>query len=99
MPVYVVATVTIHDRAGYDRYAMGFLPTLKCTGGRLLASDESPEVLEGQFTASKVNLIEFPDREAFQRWYTSDAYQAIMGQRLEASHADIVLLRGFELPR
>jgi uncharacterized protein (DUF1330 family) len=34
---YVIAQLSIHDRARYDRYAAAFLPTLQPFGGRLLA--------------------------------------------------------------
>ena len=96
MTVYIVAAITIHDRAAYDRYASRFFATLKGTGGRLLASDESPEVLEGQWSGSKVNLIAFPDRAAAQAWYRSEAYQEIARDRLAASDGIVWQVSGFE---
>ena len=95
MPVYIVAAISIHDREGYDRYASRFFATLKGTGGRLLASDEAPQVLEGEWSGSKVNLISFPDRESAERWYTSEAYREIAKDRLAATDGTIWLVTGF----
>jgi uncharacterized protein (DUF1330 family) len=39
--------------------------------GRLLASDEAPEVLEGDWPHRKVALIELADRAEALRWATS----------------------------
>ena len=94
MTVYIVAAITIHDRAGYDRYASRFFATLKGTGGRLLASDEEPQVLEGEWTGSKVNLISFPDRASAEAWYRSEAYQEIAKDRLASTDGVIWQVTG-----
>ncbi|MBQ1070126.1 DUF1330 domain-containing protein, partial [Micromonospora sp. D75] len=49
MTVYALAQLTIHDRARYDRYAAAFPPVLARYGGRLLAADTSPRVVEGEW--------------------------------------------------
>ena len=68
MTTYVLAQLTIHDRARYDRYAARFMDVLRHFDGRLLAADESPEVLEGAWPHQKVVLIEFKDREEAARF-------------------------------
>jgi uncharacterized protein (DUF1330 family) len=95
MSVYIVAHVRIHDRTRYDRYAAGFLPTLKPYGGRLLASDDAPETLEGGFSHGKLNIIAFPDAESARAWSAGPEYQAIVADRLEASEAIVLMARGF----
>lgn len=96
MTVYIVATISIHDRESYDRYASRFFTTLKGTGGKLLASDESPEVLEGEWSGSKVNLIAFPDRASAEAWYGSGAYREIAKDRVAASDGIVWQVSGFE---
>ena len=98
MSAYVVAQLSIHDRARYDRYAAAFLPTLEPFGGRLLAADEAPEVLEGGWTSEKLVLIAFPDAAAAKAWAQSDAYRAIAVDRLAASEAVVLLARGVGPP-
>ena len=90
MRAYVLAQLTIHDRARYDRYAARFMEVLRGFEGRLLAADESPRTLEGDWPHQKVVLIEFKDREEARRWAASPEYRAIAVDR-EASTEAIVL--------
>ena len=95
MTAYVVAQITVQDRERYDRYAAAFLPTLKAFGGRLLAADEAPEVLEGAWGHGKLNVIAFPDKAAALAWAASPAYRAIAPDRLAASEGVVLLVEGF----
>jgi uncharacterized protein (DUF1330 family) len=96
MTAYVVAQLSIRDRARYDRYAAAFLPTLKPFGGRLLAADEAPQVMEGEWPRDKLVLITFPDRETARAWAASPAYAAIAKDRLAASEAVVILASGLD---
>ncbi|HEX8380906.1 MAG TPA: DUF1330 domain-containing protein [Allosphingosinicella sp.] len=95
MTVYVVAQIRIHDRARYDAYAAAFMPVLIQYGGRLLAADEAPAVLEGQWPGEKLNIISFPDEPAARRWMESEEYRAIAADRLAASDGIVLLVHGF----
>lgn len=95
MTVYVVAQIRIHDRPRYDRYSAAFMPVLVRYGGRLLAADEAPAVLEGEWAAEKLNIIAFPDEEAARRWMDSPEYREIAIDRLAASEGVVLLAGGF----
>lgn len=92
--VYVVAQLTIHDRERYQRYTAGFMAILKQHGGRLLASDEAPEVMEGSWERDKVVLLSFADRSAYEAWASSEAYQRIAQDRIAASEGPVLLVQG-----
>ncbi len=94
MSVYVIGELAIHDRDRYDRYAARFLDALAGTGGRLLAADESPMVVEGAWSGDKVVLIEFPDHASYERWATSDAYREIAVDRIAATSGHVLLVTG-----
>lgn len=94
MTAYVLAQISIHDRATYDRYAAGFMPTLRPYDGHLLSADEHPMVLEGTWPHQKAILIGFPDQESALRWMASPAYRAISEDRLAATTGTAILLRG-----
>jgi len=96
--VYVIAQLTIHDRARYGRYVAGFMAVLQQFGGRLLAADESPQVVEGTWDRHKVVLLSFVDRAAYEAWASSAAYQAIAKDRIAASEGPILLVQGIERP-
>ena len=92
--IYVLAQLRIHQRDVYERYVQRFMATLAGTQGRLLAADEAPVVVEGDWDRDKVVLIAFPDEEAFSAWQSSAAYQAIIGDRRAGADASIILVHG-----
>jgi len=94
MTVYVLAQLTIHDRARYDRYVAQFMDVLRPFAGRLLAADESPALLEGEWPHQKVVLIEFKDREEAMRWATSPEYRRIAVDREASTTATVLTVTG-----
>ena len=95
MTVYALAQLRIHDRAPYERYMARFMPVLQKYNGRLLASDEQPRVLEGQWwDRNKVVLLAFEDAEAFRAWATSSEYAEIAEERKAGAEAVVLLIKG-----
>ena len=92
--MYAIAQLSIHDRVRYDRYMAAFMPVFAKYGGRLLAADEHPGVIEGQWNKDKVVLMEFPDRDTFTAWANSPEYQEIAKDRLAAAQTVVLLVRG-----
>jgi uncharacterized protein (DUF1330 family) len=96
MSVYALAQLRIHDRAPYERYMSRFMPVLEQYNGRLLASDEAPRVLEGQWwDRNKVVLLAFDDAAAFRAWATSPEYAEIAEDRKAGADAVVLLIQGF----
>ena len=60
-------------------------------GRRLLAADEHPEVIEGQWEGDKIVLIAFPARETLTTWVISPEYQEISKDRLAAAETTGIL--------
>jgi uncharacterized protein (DUF1330 family) len=96
--VYAIAQLTIHDRERYDRYANAFMPILHQYGGRLLAADEKPLRVEGEWDRHKPVLMEFSDRGAFHAWEQSPEYQEIAQDRVAGADTVTILVRGLRLP-
>jgi uncharacterized protein (DUF1330 family) len=94
MSVYFIALVDIFDREGFSVYEQGFMDVFNRYGGRLLAVDDSPAILEGDWPHTRTVLMSFPTAEALDLWYRSPEYQAIARHRHNASRADIVVIQG-----
>jgi uncharacterized protein (DUF1330 family) len=94
MPAYVLAELTIEDRAEYGRYEAAFMDVFRRFRGELLVVDEKPLVIEGDWKHTRTVLIRFPDAAEAERWYRSPEYQAIAQHRWRASRANAVILRG-----
>lgn len=93
-PVYVLAQLRIHDPARYQNYVKQFGRVLAMYGGQLLAADDAPQVLEGAWERDKVVLIQFASEPAYEAWASSPEYQAISVDRVAATDAVVLLLRG-----
>jgi len=96
MTVYALAQLTIHDRARYDRYQSRFMEVLKRHKGRVLAADESPQVVEGTWEREKVVLLSFADEAAYRAFAESADYQAIAVDRLAGADAVVLLVKGVD---
>ena len=95
MTVYVIVQLKMIDRTAYDRYQARFFGVFKQFNGRLLAADESPDVLEGNWDRDKVVLISFPDEAAYRAWADLPEYQEISKDRKAGAAAIVLLVKGF----
>ena len=95
MTVYALAQLTIHDRVPYGRYQARFMDILNRYNGKVLASDESPLVLEGTWDREKVVLLSFADQDAFLKWASSPEYLEIAKDRKAGADAVVLLVKGF----
>ena len=101
MTVYALAQLRIHDAARYGRYMDAFVARFAEVfgqfGGKLLAADTEPRVLEGEWwDRNKIVLMEFPDDAAFAAWATSPEYNEIAVDRVAGAEAVVLLIKGLE---
>ena len=94
MSVYVVAQGRIENRDTLNQYVEKAIPTIMAHGGRIVAFDETPEVVEGAVDFPRTVIIEFPNRTAFRDWYDSDEYQAILPIRFKAMPGTLIVVKG-----
>ena len=79
--VRFVAHFTIDDADGYRVYEKGFFPILKAHGGRFIAYDDSPTMLEGSHAEGRTVLIEFDSEDALKVWWESPEYRELAAHR------------------
>lgn len=92
--VYAIAQLSITDREAYNRYQAKFMGVMKRYQGRVLAADEKPLVVEGDWDKEKVVLLSFPDEVAFREWAESPEYLEIAKDRKAGSEAVVLLVKG-----
>ena len=59
---------------------------------KLVAVDDDPIVIEGDWHGSRVVILEFEDEAAFHAWYDSPEYQSALQIRLAASDSRSALV-------
>jgi len=94
--VYAIAELKFTDRAAYDRYQARFMEVFRRHPGTLLAADESPQVIEGQWDRETLVLMSFPDEAAFRGWAESPEYQDISKDRRAGADTVVLLARGLQ---
>jgi uncharacterized protein (DUF1330 family) len=94
MACYFVAQLNVHDPDRYARYLEGTAEQLEMHGGRLLAVDLDPAVLEGEWPYGRTVIIEFPSRDHLDAWYGSEGYRRIAEHRHAAATGNVVALEG-----
>ena len=99
MPAYLIAQVTIHDSAEYEKYVAGFMEAFAPFEGRVLVATEDIEVLEGTWPRARTVVLEFPSMGHAKRWYESPDYQSIAQHRFKAATSNLILAGGFEGPK
>jgi uncharacterized protein (DUF1330 family) len=95
---YLIAQTEIHDRESYDRYKGQVLPrsypSFQKFGGRFIVRGGSLEVLEGDWTPSKLVVIEFPSMEHIRAWFASPEYAPLLAMRQQAAVDYLVAVEG-----
>ena len=78
MPAYVVVGVDVEDAEAYSAYTREVPATLEPYGGRFVVRGGAFEVLEGEWPAPRIVILQFPDVAQAKAWHESAAYQAIL---------------------
>lgn len=94
MAVFVVAQLSIFDRESYGLYEAGFMEIFQKYRGSLLAVDEAPEAVEGEWSATRIVIGSFPDAEAFNDWFRSPEYVELAEHRKAGSKGLILTVQG-----
>jgi uncharacterized protein (DUF1330 family) len=90
---YVILTEDIKDPAGMAEY--GKLAMQAMDGATIIAVDQKPHVIEGEWHGTQTVVLEFESVDAARAWYESDAYQKAAKVRQAAAGCNGVIISGF----
>ena len=93
---YVVGNITITNAEGYAHYSARVPAVVAAFGGRYRVRGGITTTLDGQASAARHVVIEFPSREQAQAWYDSVDYQSILPLRLNNSTGHVALVDGID---
>ena len=95
---YFFGEFEITDPATYEVYRTKVPDMIADHGGRILVRSEDARPLDGSMPRRRFVIVEFDSPEAARTFYYSDAYQAVLPFRLNASTSNgfACLLTGAE---
>ena len=96
MAVYVISQSTVEDRDKLNQYAAAAAPTIPAHGGKVIAYDDAPTVVEGSIDRPRTVMLRFESQEAFQQWYDSPEYQEALPLRLESAPGSLIIVNGLD---
>ena len=94
MSSYFMALIDIHDPKRYDQYLAGFDDVFSKYKGQVVAVEDAPRVLEGNWPAKRTVLIKFPNDKELRRWYNSKEYQQLANHRKAAAITTAAIVSG-----
>lgn len=87
---YVIGHINICDDAKWAEYRSRVPATLAPWGAKLILRGKTAAVLAGSYAHTDVVVIRFPDLDAVNGWYASEAYQALIPLRTAAAQIDLI---------
>ena len=94
MAAFVIVTMEIDDADTFADYRAKAPAFIERHGGRYLARGGATEVIEGDWSPSRVVLLEFPDVASAQAFFADPDYVAIADIRHRAARSQIVIVEG-----
>ncbi|GAB4394057.1 MAG: DUF1330 domain-containing protein [Kiloniellaceae bacterium] len=94
MTAYVIAQFNVTDSEGFEAYRQAAPPIIEAFGGRCLVAGGAITSIEGETDRPRMIVLEFPDREAAERFYNSAAYQEIMPLRRDNTRGTVSIVEG-----
>jgi uncharacterized protein (DUF1330 family) len=94
MAAYLFVNIEVKDPTAYAEYRSGVSPMIHKHGGEYLARGGAVELIEGDWTPSRVILLKFPDMKALKAFLDDPEYQPLKDLRLRAAESQMLALEG-----
>ena len=96
MAAYLIANLDIHDPALFQQYREQVTPVIEKFGGRYLVRGGEAVSKEGNLGLKRLVVLEFPDMNAAEAFYSSPEYQPVLDLRLRSANTSLVLVPGYD---
>ena len=94
MKAYIVAQLKFTDVTAYRRYQKAFPNVLTRFAAEVIVANETPDILEGNWSGDKVVIIAFRDKAEAMRFHKDPEYLAIAEDRKAGANSAVLLVNG-----
>src|SRR5512144_31223 len=84
---YVIVDIDVHDPAGYEDYRKLAPATIEFYGGKYIARGGNTETLEGEWSPSRLVILEFENSEQAKKWLNSEEYREARAMRHKTANS------------
>jgi uncharacterized protein (DUF1330 family) len=95
MAAYIIADITVTDRDGFEKYREAVPAVIAAHGGRYVVRGSKRTTLEGTSSSSRLVILEFPDMERLEAFWSSPDYAPLKTLRQNTSTCRIEAVTGY----
>jgi uncharacterized protein (DUF1330 family) len=94
MTAYVIVDIDVHDPVGYDEYKKLAPAAVELYGGKYIARGGKTETLEGDWSPSRLVILQFESNEQAKQWLNSPEYSEAKKMRHQTANSKMVVIEG-----
>lgn len=94
MTAYVIVDIDVHDPAGYEEYKKLAPAAVELYGGKYIARGGKTETLEGDWSPSRLVILQFENSEQAKKWLYSDQYRQARAMRHKTADSKMLVIEG-----
>ncbi len=94
MTAYVVVDIDVHDPLGYEEYKKLAPAAVELYGGKYIARGGKTETLEGDWSPSRLVILQFESSEQAKKWLNSEEYRVARSMRHKTADPQMVVIEG-----
>ncbi len=94
MPAYVIVDINVQNAEGYSHYKELAPAAVAAYDGKYLARGGKTEVLEGNWSPSRLVILEFPSVDRAKQWLDSVEYSEARALRHKYARSNMVVTEG-----
>jgi uncharacterized protein (DUF1330 family) len=94
MAAYVVVDIDVTDPVGYETYKKLAAPAVVACGGKYLVRGGAAQILEGDWSPSRLVILEFDTVSQAKEWWASSEYRAAKELRQKTAITDMIVVEG-----
>ena len=94
MTAYVIVDINVTDPVRYEDYKRLAAPTVELHGGKYIARGGKTETLEGNWSPTRLVILQFDNIKQAKNWYDSVEYSEAKSLRHETAISNMVVIEG-----
>ena len=94
MAAYVIVDIEVTDPAAYEKYRSLVPPLVAKYGGKYLVRGGNFEKVEGDWTPTRLVVLEFENLARAKQFYYSEDYEPVKQIRLKSTNSNMVMVEG-----
>jgi uncharacterized protein (DUF1330 family) len=94
MTAYVIVDINVTDPIGYEEYKKLAPPAVALYGGKYIARGGKTETLEGDWSPSRLVILQFESSEQAKKWLHSPEYSEARKMRHQTANSNMVVIEG-----